>query len=425
MKKILISLLVFSCTVVSAYGANIAVVDPGTQMAYIYDDDKNLITTTDFSSKGRPYFIRDTDGNGWLVKLMPEGRPDIDLFEIYHLAVDGTIGSRYRHASIYNSPGLHFSGLKGGNFVTAEIYQGNLYLFDIQGMVLASTDVWNDPDGWPYAYGMVGDVAGLTGGGFVVLPERGTRSQHMTGINPYIYFYDNNLNLVGKVDITSLGIFMYTITGLPGNEFVGLGNYGGGKHITHLFYFDAGGNMINAVDITGDIATLTNDFYLSYTISSLEDGGVIVSHLSDDRYLEYHSPPVEVDLSGDGVTGIAGVGGNYLLAGSQSLIELSALEAVAGSREVAITWTTASETDNAGFNIYRAASVDGAYVQINTDLILAEGSPTGGSAYRFVDKGLQNRTNYYYKLEDIDTSGTPTMHGPVSAMPLLMYGLFN
>jgi hypothetical protein len=54
-------------------------------------------------------------------------------------------------------------------------------------------------------------------------------------------------------------------------------------------------------------------------------------------------------------------------------------------------------------------------------LIQAEGSPTQGATYQFVDESGQNRKTYYYKLEDIDLNGTSTMHGPVSATQRLMH----
>ncbi len=72
----------------------------------------------------------------------------------------------------------------------------------------------------------------------------------------------------------------------------------------------------------------------------------------------------------------------------------------------------------AGFNIYRADTKDGEYILINTDLIPAEGSPTEGASYDFIDDDVQNRKTYLYKLEDIDLNGTATEHGPVSATPI-------
>jgi hypothetical protein len=81
---------------------------------------------------------------------------------------------------------------------------------------------------------------------------------------------------------------------------------------------------------------------------------------------------------------------------------------------------TASEIDNAGFNLYRAESKDGEYVKINSALIPAEGNGTSGATYQYIDKDVKNRTAYYYKLEDIDIYGVSTFHGPVSATPRII-----
>jgi hypothetical protein len=106
----------------------------------------------------------------------------------------------------------------------------------------------------------------------------------------------------------------------------------------------------------------------------------------------------------------------------ETLIELSSFVTTPKSRKVTVEWTTESEIDNAGFNLYRAESEDGEYIQINEGLIPAEGSPTEGASYEFFDEGVKNRRTYYYKLEDIDLNGVSTMHGPVSATPRLIYG---
>jgi len=100
-----------------------------------------------------------------------------------------------------------------------------------------------------------------------------------------------------------------------------------------------------------------------------------------------------------------------------TLIELSTFTATPSGRAVILKWTTESEIDNAGFNLYRAESEKGEYAKINSSLIPADGTATSGATYHYIDNEVRNRKTYYYKLEDIDLNGTSTMHGPVSAEP--------
>jgi len=107
-----------------------------------------------------------------------------------------------------------------------------------------------------------------------------------------------------------------------------------------------------------------------------------------------------------------------------TLISLDEFKAIAGNRKVTILWTTASETDNAGFNIYRGTEENGVYTKINAELIPANGSPSTSATYQFIDKPVKNRTTYWYKLEDIDLKGEATVYGPVSAKPGF-FGIFS
>jgi hypothetical protein len=104
-----------------------------------------------------------------------------------------------------------------------------------------------------------------------------------------------------------------------------------------------------------------------------------------------------------------------------TLIELNGFDAQGVWRRIILTWTTASERDNAGFNIYRSDSADGEYTKINGALISAKGSVTEGAAYRFADWSVKKGETYYYKLEDVDMSGSTTQHGPISATAKTLY----
>jgi hypothetical protein len=124
-----------------------------------------------------------------------------------------------------------------------------------------------------------------------------------------------------------------------------------------------------------------------------------------------------IDVDGDGMFEFDTEFIDSMFVTGFTLVQLSSFEAIPESGKVTLKWVTESEIDNAGFNIYRAEAEDGEYVKINTSLIPAEGSPTQGASYQYVDENVKNRTTYYYKLEDIDLNGNSTMHGPVSAVP--------
>lgn len=82
---------------------------------------------------------------------------------------------------------------------------------------------------------------------------------------------------------------------------------------------------------------------------------------------------------------------------------------------ILLEWQTADEIDNLGFNLYRATSESGTKVKLNVDLIptnMMPGSLVGGS-YSFEDFTATTIESYFYWLEDVDASGTTTMHGPV------------
>jgi hypothetical protein len=106
-------------------------------------------------------------------------------------------------------------------------------------------------------------------------------------------------------------------------------------------------------------------------------------------------------------------------------ITLASFTAKPFNGEVVLEWTTETEIDNAGFNIYRADAENGEYIKINSSIIEAKGSSTQGTSYEFIDTNLQNRKSYYYKLEDIDLNGISAMHGPVSATPRWIFGIFR
>ena len=98
-------------------------------------------------------------------------------------------------------------------------------------------------------------------------------------------------------------------------------------------------------------------------------------------------------------------------------VELVSFEARGVDGAVELGWETASELNNLGFHVYRATTSEGAYERVTARAIPGLGSSPVGARYSFRDTGLTNGVTYYYKLEDIETTGKTELHGPVSATP--------
>ncbi len=96
-------------------------------------------------------------------------------------------------------------------------------------------------------------------------------------------------------------------------------------------------------------------------------------------------------------------------------VDLAAFTADATPTGVTLAWETVSETDNAGFNVYRAegGSVgdrpqqEGTWVRLNAALIPAAAPGSSeGHAYTWTDATARPNTPYRYRLEAVALDGT-------------------
>lgn len=93
---------------------------------------------------------------------------------------------------------------------------------------------------------------------------------------------------------------------------------------------------------------------------------------------------------------------------------------------IRITWETETETDTAGFFIYRTQTLadgrcptqPGAYEQLNPIIIESAGSATRGAAYSYIDRQVTTGQVYCYQLEDVELNNTRTRHDPITGAHL-------
>ena len=102
-------------------------------------------------------------------------------------------------------------------------------------------------------------------------------------------------------------------------------------------------------------------------------------------------------------------------------VTISSSSALPRFRKVILTWTTDSEADCTGFNLYRMEKKGGEAVKLNDALIPAQGSAAGGATYTFTDADLTNRKTYYYRLESVAGNGAATMLDVMSATPRALF----
>lgn len=111
------------------------------------------------------------------------------------------------------------------------------------------------------------------------------------------------------------------------------------------------------------------------------------------------------------------VGQGYWYGGGfPTAVKLISFAARPSGLAVLVTWETAAEWDNLGFNLYRQDTLNGPATRLNASLIPSR-SPGGGegATYTFLDTRVGAGNIYFYTLEDVDLNGVRTLHGPVQA----------
>ncbi|MCU0488123.1 MAG: hypothetical protein MUE67_04120 [Anaerolineales bacterium] len=100
----------------------------------------------------------------------------------------------------------------------------------------------------------------------------------------------------------------------------------------------------------------------------------------------------------------------------QAAITLLYFTATPGNQQVRLNWATATEIDNAGFYVQRSSQPNTGYARIHSEIILAKGDNFTGSTYEYLDSGLPNGAQFWYRLESIDFSQQSQFSNPILAV---------
>jgi hypothetical protein len=82
-----------------------------------------------------------------------------------------------------------------------------------------------------------------------------------------------------------------------------------------------------------------------------------------------------------------------------------------------LRWSTASEVDNFGFDIFRSISADGQFEQMNEKPLLGKGTSDVPTEYAYVDSTIDEGVVYYYFVESIAMDGTRERFTPIMKSP--------
>ncbi|MBN1997388.1 T9SS type A sorting domain-containing protein, partial [candidate division KSB1 bacterium] len=147
-----------------------------------------------------------------------------------------------------------------------------------------------------------------------------------------------------------------------------------------------------------------NPFDLSGGISEdATNPGYLTSNACTPFYLQFDLQP------GDPII----IGNNLALQYQPPIaVTLASFSAAEHNGTVTLNWTTESEINNAGFNIFRSEKENTGFEKINSALIPGTGNATTGRSYQYIDRPADSKT-YYYKLQSVSLNGNVNMHGAV------------
>ena len=92
-----------------------------------------------------------------------------------------------------------------------------------------------------------------------------------------------------------------------------------------------------------------------------------------------------------------------------------------GTLQNVVRWSTASEVDNFGFDVYRAEHEEGPFTRITQQPVPGAGTSDEPARYEYTDASIKPDTQYYYYVESISMSGmrekfTPTFKAPIKSV---------
>lgn len=150
---------------------------------------------------------------------------------------------------------------------------------------------------------------------------------------------------------------------------------------------------------------------------------LFINETNDNYHLDTGSPCIDAgnpDSMYNDPDGSRNDIGRYVYDDDITLpVTLSSFSVIFSNNFPLLQWTTQSEANNFGYNIYRSESENGFenndYIQINLNIIDGMGTCTIPTEYQFVDEfPVIEEITYWYWLESLSYDGDKEIFGPIS-----------
>ncbi len=210
-------------------------------------------------------------------------------------------------------------------------------------------------------------------------------------------------------------------------------NYGTGiNHVSSVYYWEItrSGSVNARVDLYWESENDgVADGHESEILTARYDGSQWVDAGGLGNYVgDYTSGRVQSNT----VSISTGSNPQFVLATSTSdnslPVELASFTASADYGKVVLDWTTASELDNLGFNIFRRLlAEEDNWEQINPDMIDGQGNTSQETNYSYIDSKVVAGQTYVYKLQSVSINGVLADEKTIEvSIPVpTEYALFN
>ena len=230
-----------------------------------------------------------------------------------------------------------------------------------------------------------------------------TASQETTTIHGGSYSTNLTWTTTSTVRFEQTGI---SIT--EGNDyefcFYAYDNDPAGRVRVVIRWYDSGGSLISG--FYGDYSTDSAGWqYLRSGAQTAPSGAVTAN-------VEIRCYDVSDDWDGDATVYVddATFCDNSCLA-----VNLSSFYATLDQEGLTLHWKTYSETNNQGWNVYRATENDFNLAEkINVIQIPGNGTTNEISEYTYPDNSVQEDGTYYYWIESVENSGNTELYNPIS-----------